>query len=539
MFSISRLYATLFDSPLGLLQLLSGTVLLVILGCQPDQTPAKPHLVGPSFSGVPTPPQIAVDRASLPTPVADPRERAMEAGEACARCHIPPPPDALPKEEWGPQILQMATMPLPAGVDALDLQELADSIAHYEENAPSEWRVDPPQESGSKPQYRVAEYTPAPLVSERIPAVSFLTWSIPEEGAAPHLLAAEMRSGTILRLSPQASAPTDLGLDAPIRWNYPGHIAHGDINQDGRLDRIVAGLGGLNPTRDESGGVQILVAGESRPRNVGPPSNRVSDAQSTDLDGDGDTDLLVAAFGWRGEGQLMWYEQTEPFRFVARSIDERDGFIHVAPEDLDGDGDVDFAAVLAQEFEEVIVFVNEGGGSFRPIVVEKGPHPGWGYSGLRLVDLDGDGDSDFLVTHGDTLDVAVVKPYHGVGWIENLGNLRFQSHEIGSLPGCECAAFGDADSDGDLDVVAVSWMPQLDPDRWPIEQLDSVVLFERVGEGWRRHVLERGNPLHAAVEMGDLDGDGDQDIAVGNYVWMEEDGVPRQRRDYLTVFYRE
>jgi hypothetical protein len=29
------------------------------------------------------------------------------------------------------------------------------------------------------------------------------------------------------------------------------------------------------------------------------------------------------------------------------------------------------------------------------------------------VDLDGDGDLDVLLTHGDTFDDAIIKPYHG------------------------------------------------------------------------------------------------------------------------------
>jgi hypothetical protein len=61
------------------------------------------------------------------------------------------------------------------------------------------------------------------------------------------------------------------------------------------------------------------------------------------------------------------------------------------------------------------------------------------------VDFDLDGDLDLLVSNGDTLDDDVLKPYHGVSWLENLGDLRFEVHVIGHLYGCESACSGDVD----------------------------------------------------------------------------------------------
>ena len=59
------------------------------------------------------------------------------------------------------------------------------------------------------------------------------------------------------------------------------------------------------------------------------------------------------------------------------------------------------------------------------------------------------------MSNGDALDTQPdPKPYHGVQWQENRGNLQFQFHDIGRYYGAAVARAGD----GDLDVVAGSWL---------------------------------------------------------------------------------
>ncbi len=82
------------------------------------------------------------------------------------------------------------------------------------------------------------------------------------------------------------------------------------------------------------------------------------------------------------------------------------------------------------------------------------PHPNWGSSGIQLVDLDKDGDLDVLLTHGDTFDDGIVKPYHGIQWLENTGGYPFVEHTLAQMPGVHRAQAADLDGDGDLDIVA-------------------------------------------------------------------------------------
>ena len=70
----------------------------------------------------------------------------------------------------------------------------------------------------------------------------------------------------------------------------------------------------------------------------------------------------------------------------------------------------------------MVAFLNEGDGRFRKETLYAAPHPAYGCSGIQLVDLNGDGRLDVLYTNGDVLDSPyLLKPYHGVQWLENRG----------------------------------------------------------------------------------------------------------------------
>ena len=59
----------------------------------------------------------------------------------------------------------------------------------------------------------------------------------------------------------------------------------------------------------------------------------------------------------------------------AHVVDERHGAIHVPVCDLNGDGRPDFVALISQEHETVVAFLNEGGGRFRKETLYTAPHP--------------------------------------------------------------------------------------------------------------------------------------------------------------------
>jgi len=149
---------------------------------------------------------------------------------------------------------------------------------------------------------------------------------------------------------------------------------------------------------------------------------------------------------------------------------------------------------------------------------------------MQLTDLDGDGDVDVLLTNGDTLDLSgdqehgkagpehLLMPYHGVSWLENAGALRFTHHSIAPLYGAHRAQAADLDGDGDMDVVASSYMP-LAPEETvtgPYRTESLIWLERRSGAEWTRHTLSTMDVEIPTLDLGDLDGDGDVDIVTGH-----------------------
>jgi hypothetical protein len=185
--------------------------------------------------------------------------------------------------------------------------------------------------------------------------------------------------------------------------------------------------------------------------------------------------------------------------------------------DFNLDGHADIVALVSQEYEAVDMFVGQGAGRFTRRALWAGPDLTFGSSGLELVDMDRDGDMDLLLTNGDAWDNTYVTPSHGVGWLENRGNLAFAYHRLADMPGAYRALAGDVDLDGDLDVIAVAWLPpQVMPLSVRAGPLVSIICLEQTQPGvFVRHTLEAGSPFYATLEMADFDNDGDLDFAVG------------------------
>src|SRR5262245_20071388 len=163
----------------------------------------------------------------------------------------------------------------------------------------------------------------------------------------------------------------------------PAHAEAVDFDHDGDLDVLVASLGGLFPNNAKIGSVVLLENQGNRFVNriliEGIP--RAADARAADLDGDGDLDIAVAAFGY-DEGETLWLRNMGGGRFERQVLLGLSGAINVELVDVDGDGDRDIACLVSQEWEEVFLFINDGRGNFKTQLVWGSTNDDFGSSWL-------------------------------------------------------------------------------------------------------------------------------------------------------------
>jgi hypothetical protein len=465
--------------------------------------------------------------AASPSPAKGRGEALARA--LCVTCHKLSPPDVLPRASWRATIEKMAlfvegkaapegggprlSVPLSPEYQAI--------LEYYESAAPAEL---PPPEAWPAPDTRPPQFVRHPIAfadavtSE--PAVANVRLADVDGDARPELLACDMRQGAVLLARPyQPEGGAVLLAQVP----HPDHVSVLDLDGDGMKDLLIADLGEFFPGDHERGAVTMLrgqKGGGYAPFTIGG-FPRVADAEAADFDGDGKLDLVVAGFGWHKKGGITLLRNrtvdwSQPV-FDRTALDARPGPIHVVPTDIDGDGRLDIVALIAQEHESVVAFLGDGKGAFAPAqTLYAALHPNWGSSGIQLVDFDGDGDLDVLATNGDMFDDQLLKPYHGIQWLENKGRLRFEPHPLASLAGAHRALAVDLDGDGDLDVVASAFTSIVSGKI--ADTLPSLVWLEQTRRGrFERHTLAVGSPDHATLDAGDVDGDGDVDIVTGAF----------------------
>ena len=461
----------------------------------------------------------------------------------CGDCHAMPLAESFLRDRWYEEVKQGYQFYAQSGRNDLDPPPMHLTVAYFRERAPEQFVFPQPEEADTELRTRFREEKLASGFSRDVPpAVAHLRWTRLSPNSAPLLVACDMRSGLVGGVDLRERRPLYRFL---ARLNNPCHVEPCDLDADGAIDLVVADLGSFYPDDHDRGRVVWL----RRERSgvsfeqvvVASGLGRVADVRPADLDADGDPDLLVGDFGWRLTGQiLLLRNDASPGRaprFLAEQIDPRPGTIHLPLDDLNGDGHLDFVALVSQEYECVDLFINQGDGRFQMQTLWAGPDLTFGFSGLELVDLDQDGDLDVLYTNGDSFDNSCVNPSHGVQWLENLGELQFAYHRLADFVGAYRALAGDVDLDGDLDVIVVAWLPQrVLPASLATEPRGSVLCLEQTSPGvFDCHTLERGFPRHACLELADFDGDGDLDFAAGTHLFRAEEEVEH----WLTVWWNE
>jgi len=252
-----------------------------------------------------------------------------------------------------------------------------------------------------------------------------------------------------------------------------------DLDADGDDDVVVATQTHLWWYENTAG-----LTADMQERSVDPTLTVIDDVSAHDVDGDGDLDLVTSGNGVR------WYENVESAAtFVAHTIDTESLVGEIDAGDVDGDGDVDI--VLADSYDDRVLWYANPGKDAAWAAPTQIPTMQYGAGILLVLDADGDGASDILVSDGEDAALRLLR-YDGGPWIES-------ALDPGS--GAVSLAAGDLDDDGDLDVLC--------------GQAQHAILFRNLGDGaFGVEQLEESEGLiiDFRLDHGDVDGDGDEDV---------------------------
>lgn len=297
----------------------------------------------------------------------------------------------------------------------------------------------------------------------------------------------------------------------------PAHVQACDVYKHGRLDLLVASMGQIFPNNDRIGAVIIfenLGHGQFRRHVIAEHLARVADVRGADLLGNGVTQLVVGCFGY-DQGETLWMENQGDWKFQGHVVNSQSGPIHTPIADFFGDGRLEFTSLISQEWEEIHLFDNLGGGKFKDTIIWGSTNEDYGSSGLEVADVNRDGRPDFVYTNGDAFDYARPgpRPWHGIQWIENQGGHRWAFHRVGDFPGAYGPSAGDLNGDGFVDLLAVSTFND-----WSNPKSVSMMAWINDGHQNFTAVPLASTPTHLlTTAIADLDGDGVPEIVTGGF----------------------
>jgi len=301
-----------------------------------------------------------------------------------------------------------------------------------------------------------------------------------------------------------------------------------------KLQRNAPTREGVSWIYEEKGISMALVMGTFNPTdmNIGYlmtlPQNRGGDARILvselqrpvhfdvgDLDGDGNMEFVICEYG-KHTGSLSWWKQDNSGTYQRKILRNKPGATKAYIRDLNNNGKMDIIALFGQGEEGIFIYHNQGNGNFIEEKVMAFP-ASYGSSYFELVDFNGNGSLDIIYTAGDNADYdPIIKDYHGIRIFTNDGTNHFSETFFYHLNGAYKAIPYDFDGDGDLDIAAISFFPD-----YANSPEESFVYLENKGDMTfeASTFSASADGRWIAMDIGDVDGDGDMDLILGSMIF--------------------
>ncbi|MCA9217393.1 MAG: VCBS repeat-containing protein [Planctomycetales bacterium] len=213
----------------------------------------------------------------------------------------------------------------------------------------------------------------------------------------------------------------------------PPEVVEGDFDGDGDLDLLGVSFGIDQVVWYENIREGLL----SSPKTIANIVGGIDSSVVTDLDQDGDVDIVVALGGFNASS-IVWYENLDGKATFSEAhvISDDRGGITMDVADLDNDGDLD---IVAGHFPRTVnVYINAGQETFQHSATIDDDREA---AKVLLRDLNADGYVDVLIQRYD-------KTY----WLRNDRNGGFTEAETLNR-NFSRIDIGDIDADGDLDLI--------------------------------------------------------------------------------------
>nr|WP_294941257.1 VCBS repeat-containing protein [uncultured Mucilaginibacter sp.] len=278
---------------------------------------------------------------------------------------------------------------------------------------------------------------------------------------------------------------------------------------------VFTGIGVLPPNDYLKGTLEELSLAEKgrKPTLLADSLPRPVFTAAGDFNNDRLTDYVVCGYG-NTIGGLFLVEQQANHTFKKKVIRALPGAIQVEIGDFNNDGWQDIMCLFAQGDEGVWMFLNDKKGGFTTRNLLRFP-PVYGTNSFQLVDVNKDGKKDIIYTCGDNNDYSsILKPYHGVYVFISQGNWNFKQSYFYHINGASKVMSADFDGDGDLDMAVIAFFAD-----FKYNPAEGFTYLEQATPGRfkprRLPISKYGRWI--AMEVADIDRDGDPDIVLGNF----------------------